>query len=736
MNIPPLIASIALFLELSALLAGGLYLFWQHEQRDHLAEMDGRILTTLSAVENSYAMVSRTLYAALLNRPLTLQLLHDGLHAADAPDEQGLLRGQLYRHLYNTYGKLRQDGLRQIHFHQPDGRSYLRMHRPERSGDSLIEFRPLVREALARKAPLQGFESGSLFHGFRYIYPLYLKEEFLGTVEVGLSFETFRKEMLKVLSDHNFMLLLRADHLSALGSLEHDIYRPSPLGQRYLIEAIDTDEQRLLPQAVVEAPLDEVRHVLPEYAARIDSGMNKGEPFSVLLQVAPLDFRAMIFEPVREIDGRLAGYILAIAPARDLNDYARMLLLILVVGLSLIAGVVWMRHRQSIARLSLREEQERLRTVTDTMVEGLFMQDQDGRITYANPAMHRILGYAPSDLLGRIAHDLIHVHDQSGHALPIEQCPIRLKTMQGEIFHGADEFFRAADGTLLPVEVTSAPIIQRRRTVGSVTVFRDITERKKAEQALQAARISAENMARLKSEFLANVSHEIRTSLNGVLSMLRLALDTKLTAEQREYLQIAFSSGDTLLALLNDIFDLSNMEAGRIQVEATEFDLYLAVEDVARLFAAKAQEKGIELTVFVDPSLPRWVIGDPVRLRQVITNLTSTAIKFTERGEVIIHARAEQEDENFVHVRFEVRDTGIGISSEAQARIFEAFGQADTFSGTGLALTLSKGLVKLMGGHLDLQSEVGRGSIFGFTLLMAKAKCNERSAGQNGSDRR
>ncbi|MEW6766121.1 MAG: response regulator [Pseudomonadota bacterium] len=728
---PPLAASLLILLELSAALLGGLYLFWRDEQQDHLKEQSSRIQTTLSAVENSYAVASRTLHASILDRPYTLKLLRAGLNAGDAA-EQAIQRGLLFRHLYPTYKRLQADDLRQLHFHWPDGRSYLRMHRPERSGDSLVESRALVREALKQRIPLQAFESGLLFHGFRYMYPLFLDGEFLGTVEAGVSFEAIRREAMKVLPDHGFMLLLRADQMAAsVRNAERDIYRPSPLGEHYLVEALSS-ELRLLDQEQVEAPLNPVAHALAAHRADINKRMRNGEPFTLAIPTRFLEFYALDFSPVREINGRPVGYTVTVAPAPVLGEYARTLLIVALGGLVLIAAFVWMKHRQATARMHLQEEQDRLRTVTETMVEGLFMQDMDGRITYFNPAMRDMLGFSPARLVGAVAHELIHVHNGAGHVVPLEECPIRNTTQRGEVFHGDNDLFRTAEGSLLPVEVTSAPIIRRGRVIGAVTVFRDITERKKAQQALEDARASAEHTAQLKSDFLANMSHEIRTPLNGVLGMLSLALDTQLTAEQREYLQIAFSSGDTLLALLNDILDLSKMEAGRMRVEATEFDLYPAVEDVAKLFAASAQEKGIDLTVFVDPSLPHWVIGDPVRLRQVITNLTSNAIKFTERGEVIVHARAEREDGDTLWVRFEVRDSGIGISEEARTRIFEAFGQADSsttrqFGGTGLGLTLSRRLVELMGGQLDLQSQLGHGSTFWFTLPMPKAKRADRS---------
>jgi PAS domain S-box-containing protein len=713
--------SLLLFLLLSAGLLGGLIAFWEEEKEDHLGEFLDQVQTTYVAVGNTYAAVSRTMYDAILTRPLTLKILHDGLHAA-SEEERAIQRGLLLRHLYFTYARLAEVNLRQLHFHLPDGRSYLRLHRPERSGDLLLEQRPIVREALKRRQALQGFESGKLFHGFRYIFPLEANGEFLGTVETGFSFDTIRQEMNKVLPGHGFMLVLDAAPLMGrVSPSERGIYRPSPFGEAFLIEGID-DTLRPLPESTLTAPLRPILDHLPTKLSSIQARMEKGEAFVLPIRFSAFRYHALAFHPIHEITGQRVGYLVSTAHIPVLDEYAVNLTSVGLFGVLLLAAFVWMRHRQAIARQSLLEEQERGRTITESMADGLFMQDSRGRITYFNPALVKILGFTPEQLDGAIAHTLIHAHDE-----PPERCPIRIATEAGQIFRGENELFRTASGELIPVDVTSAPIMHRGRVMGSVTVFRDITERKQAEQALRQTREAAEHAARVKAEFLANMSHEIRTPLNGVLGMLSLALDTDLTPEQREYLSIAYSSGDTLLALLNDILDLSKMEAGHMRVEAMEFDLYPTVEDMAKLLAARAQEKGLELTVFVDPSLPHWVVGDPVRLRQVLTNLTGNAIKFTEKGEVIVHARAEREDEEKVWVRFEVRDTGIGIPPEARERIFEAFGQADgsttrKFGGTGLGLTISRRLIEMMGGTLDLDSEVGRGSTFWFTLPLIKAR--------------
>jgi len=712
-----------------ALLLGffaALWMLWQEEKEDHLGVALHTVETSQKAVLHTYAAVSRTLYDAVLTRAETLRLLRDGLHAPNE-EERAIARGLLFRHLYATYTQLAAVDLRQLHFHTPDGRSYLRLHRPEKSGDDLLKARPLIERALRTRQLQQGFETGKLFHGFRYIYPLEWEDEFLGAVEMGFSFGAIHREMGKLLPEAGFMLILRKQLLmERILPTELNRYRPSPFGPDWLVEAIDAN-LRPLPESAVNAPLAPILPFLADQGEALQRHLaGDAQAFILPIRTGWFHYHALAFLPLIEADGKHSGYIVATMPVPVLDGYAHNFAFISVIGVLMLGGFVWMRHRQGLARQALEEERERLRTLTENMVDAVYMQDSSGRITYYNPAMVKMLGYPASSLAGAYAHELFHVHGD-GQPIPLEDCPIYRAIQAGQVFRSDNETFRAYDGQLVPVEVAVGPIKHHDRVVGAVTIFRDISERKQMEASLRAAREAAEHAVQLKSEFLANMSHEIRTPLNGVLGMLALVLDTPLTAQQREYLSIAYNSGDTLLALLNDILDLSKLEAGRMRVEAVEFDLYATIEDVAKLLAARAHEKGLELTVFVDPSLPHGVVGDPVRLRQVITNLTGNAIKFTERGEVVVHARPEREDETTVWVRIEVRDTGIGIPAEAQAQIFEPFGQADgsttrRFGGTGLGLTLSRQLVELMGGTLALESEVGRGSIFWFTLPLPKAK--------------
>jgi signal transduction histidine kinase/CheY-like chemotaxis protein/ligand-binding sensor domain-containing protein len=270
-------------------------------------------------------------------------------------------------------------------------------------------------------------------------------------------------------------------------------------------------------------------------------------------------------------------------------------------------------------------------------------------------------------------------------------------------------------------------VLARHVEERTIELRKEIAERERTEQDLVKAKEAAEQASRVKSEFLANMSHEIRTPMNGVLGMTELTLETDLSEDQREYLNMARSSAESLLTVINDILDFSKIEAGKMDLDTVDFELCDLLEETARSLALRAGQKGLELACDFRPGLPHAVHGDPTRLRQVVLNLLGNALKFTEHGEIVLAAGCEARDDHDCELHFVVRDTGIGIPPEKQKLIFEAFSQADSsttrrFGGTGLGLAISSRLVQMMGGRIWVESRVGEGSQFHFTARLGVAR--------------
>ncbi len=376
-------------------------------------------------------------------------------------------------------------------------------------------------------------------------------------------------------------------------------------------------------------------------------------------------------------------------------------------------------ERRSKAEEDLRQSEIRFRTLSTHAPVGIFQTDSRGVCTFVNHRWRELTGVSSSRALG---------HDWTRALHPDDRARVTAawgRFMRGEArfreeyrfrHHGGDD--RWVVGSAVPISGADGPLL------GHLGILWDVTDQKAAEQELLQARDAALTSARLKSEFLANMSHEIRTPMNGVLGMLALLLESQLTPEQQESAGLAYRSAETLLALLNDILDFSKIEAGKLVMETAPFDLEQLVHDLAATFQATAVARRLELRATIDAAAPRNVVGDAVRIRQILTNLVGNALKFTPKGHVSVSVRFVGRRGPRALLSLVVEDTGIGIPSSRIDQIFAQFVQVDSsttrrFGGTGLGLAISRQLAELMGGTLTVKSGVGAGSRFELLVALA-----------------
>jgi two-component system, sensor histidine kinase and response regulator len=361
-----------------------------------------------------------------------------------------------------------------------------------------------------------------------------------------------------------------------------------------------------------------------------------------------------------------------------------------------------------------------LQSLVENIPVNIHRKDKDGRFIFANKHFCEYKGKRPAEILGKTNFE-IDPPELAQKYREIDE--ILLKTPQR--FEG-EEVLVGPDGQKKWMHIIKMPVLNEAGTViATQGMFWDVTANKEAEENLRIAKEAAEAAARSKSEFLANMSHEIRTPMNGVIGMTSLLLEEQLNPRQREFAETIRTSAETLLTIINDILDVSKIEAGKLAFEVLEFNLVETVEGTLDMLAQRAQDKGLELAGTIASGVPIRLRGDPGRLRQILVNLVGNAIKFTEQGEVVVRVSKESETKTHALVRFCVQDTGIGIAPEVQDKLFGAFTQADSsttrkYGGTGLGLAIAKQLVTMMQGQIGVHSSPGKGSTFWFTAQLEK----------------
>jgi PAS domain S-box-containing protein len=452
--------------------------------------------------------------------------------------------------------------------------------------------------------------------------------------------------------------------------------------------------------------------------SRIHSALSNAEPCQVTLKNFRKDgsmfWNRLEISPIFAGDGTLTHYV---GVQTDISDWVE-------------------------AEAARRESEERFRSAIQAMHEGFVLQGANGEILIVNDAAERILGYASEEMHHKTSEDpMWRTIREDGTPWHSDTHPSSISLKEGRPVRNAVMGIYRADRSLCWISINSNPLFRpdEKEPYAAVITFSDITAQRQADEAIRtlAKEREQQNTAlseaheralaatRAKSAFLANMSHEIRTPMNAVLGMTGLLLDTDLSVEQKEYVHTVRSSGEGLLRLLNDILDFSKIEAGKLTLDTVNFDLMLLLEDVVGMLYDSARRKGLEAGCFFAPHVPTALQGDPGRIQQVLTNLIGNAIKFTHKGGVRVRVLLQEAEStaDSALIRFEITDTGIGLTQEEASRLFQSFSQADNsttrkYGGSGLGLAISRQLVEMMGGQMGVDSEKGQGSTFWFTLRL------------------
>ncbi len=684
--------------------------------------LKAEINTAYGVITSFHAETAQTVFDTYINKPEILDLYQ---HANSKDDGiRNAVRKTLLAKLGPLYERLKLRNVRRLQFHLPNSESFLRFHRPDKYGDSLKGVRYSVEKASAERIVISGFEEGRVFSGFRNIFPLIRKGEFLGSVEISMESKDMGRRMEQQFHRRYAFVIRRQLVEKKVFPDEQSNYRPSDLSDDYLYEKDYTAS-------------DTLKAINTAIKPKVQEKLKAGEGFVVEAggsDVAHL----VVFYPVKNVQGSLSAYIVSYNEDATIRGYYVQCMLTLVVsiaGMLIITVLLYLLvvdiSDRKRAQETLKEKEHFLQTIFDGIQDPMHVIDRDFKVMLTNKKLLEMKNVNQEDIRGQYCYKVYQ-----GRTELCEQC-------------GAKEVFQAGkpvslvktlplpDGTNRYFEVYSFPLSgENGEVVQVIEITRDITHRKNVEQDLILALENAEESNRLKTAFLNNMSHEIRTPMNGILGFTELLKEADITGEEmQEYIEIIEKSGHRLLSTINDIIDISRIEAGEVKITKKEVHLIQILEEQYQFFHLEAKAKGIELVLI--PGLPdeeACLITDQRKLEGILINLIKNAIKFTHEGSITFGYTKKMKNDASV-MEFFIKDTGIGIPQNKLQAVFRRFEQVDIgatkkYEGSGLGLAITQSYVEMLGGSIDVTSEEGVGSTFTFSLPL----CDRLEEGGNPSE--
>jgi PAS domain S-box-containing protein len=627
-------------------------------------------------------------------------------------------RKELYKYLENTYKLYESYNLKQLHFHTADNKSFLRFHRPDKYGDDLTGVRHTVEYVNKHKKPINGFEEGKIYNGFRFVYPIFNNDIYLGSVEVSFSVMSMLEELINNFEFNGDFFIKKESVKSSLMNDELGNYSQSAMDDFFIERAI-SDKLSITHKniSLIQENKEEINS--------INQSAKDKEAFSFI----SYDQKEVVtFIPlINPILNQSVGVIALSKKHSYIKNKIENTLYTYFTLISIIALSLFLAYREMINRRNTELFNEQLNNAQKISKIGNWELDLLVNELYWSDEVYNIF---------EIDKELFHVNYETFlNAIHPDDVEIvnnaYQKSLQNQEPYSIEHRLLMSDGRIKYVrEKCNSTFDGDGIATNSSGTIQDITEQKLAELETIEARKKSEDANKTKSEFLANMSHEIRTPMNAIIGLGSILNDLLSEPKQKDILQKINSSSNMLLGIINDILDYSKIEAGKLELEHKNFESENLLSQLKVMFEYKACEKEIELYFHIKNDLPRILVSDELRLMQILSNLLSNAIKFTHKGHVTLNVEllSKNHDTNKATIRFSVEDSGIGMNNEQLSRIFNPFTQADSsttreFGGTGLGLVISQNIIQALGGDIKVASNFGKGSIFSFELDLEFASC-------------